>query len=71
MIFGNFSNLTSVGRGIYIQDNPNVTSIDLSNVGGSMSYDITIEHNHNLTTLSAPEFVTSVAGGTVIRDNPN
>ncbi len=69
--FPDFSNLTSVGLRIYFDLNPNVTSIDLHNVGGVITEGIFINRNSSLISLAAPEPLTSVIGTISIGFNPN
>ena len=73
-----FSSVTSVGRAIYIASNPNITSIDIRNVSGVIglgpAYDLSgifIVNNSLLSSLAAPEPLSTVNGFISINANPN
>ncbi len=66
-----FSNLTHVGSSIVIASCPNITTIKLQNVAGSLSTDFKIGNNTDLISLAAPLNLTSVGGDLDISTNYN
>ncbi|MBK8965650.1 MAG: hypothetical protein IPM36_03030 [Lewinellaceae bacterium] len=70
----NLANLTFVGTNILISNNENITTLDLFNVASNNMFNIRVAGNPNLQTLHAPNFVPSLANGSIgldISNNPN
>ncbi len=65
-----FSNLTAVNFDILINDNANATSLNLQNVGGSLTSSFIVENNPELAFFAAPVSMTSVGGSLAVKTNP-
>ena len=70
-IFPNFSSLTSVGAGISISSNPNVTTLNFQNIGGTFYDNFIVQNNPSLISLAAPIDITAVGNNVYIAGNPN
>jgi hypothetical protein len=67
--FPDFSNLTSVGTSIGIENNTNVTSLNFENVSGTLTNTFGISFNPALEILNAPVNLTAVDKDLFVRDN--
>ena len=70
-VLPDFSNLTHVQTDIVISLNPNITTINLPNVTGSITSGFHVSDNNSLTTFNAPINLSAIGFDLFVQRNPN